>query len=82
MRQGFVKAAAVTPKIKVADTKYNAELIMIPCSISSTSERNNFQPAIAKGDRKQTIIDHMNEYSEKYSKIGFDANGRVIIREE
>lgn len=55
---------------------------MIPCSISSTSERNNFQPAIAKGDRKQMIIDHMNEYSEKYSKIGFDANGRVIIREE
>lgn len=28
MRQGFVKAAAVTPKIKVADIKYNAELIL------------------------------------------------------
>lgn len=28
MKQGFVKAAAVTPKIKVADTKYNAELIL------------------------------------------------------
>ena len=28
MRQGFVKAAAVTAKIKVADTKYNAELIL------------------------------------------------------
>ena len=28
MRQGFVKAAPVTPKIKVADTKYNAELIL------------------------------------------------------
>ena len=28
MRQGFVKASAVTPKIKVADTKYNAELIL------------------------------------------------------
>ena len=28
MRQGLVKAAAVTPKIKVADTKYNAELIL------------------------------------------------------
>lgn len=41
---------------------------MIPCSISSTSERNNFQPAIAKGDRKQTIIDHMNEYSESTVK--------------
>jgi NAD+ synthase (glutamine-hydrolysing) len=28
VRQGFVKVAAVTPKIKVADTKYNAELIL------------------------------------------------------
>ena len=27
MRQGFVKVAAVTPKIRVADTKYNAEII-------------------------------------------------------
>ena len=27
MEQGFVKVAAVTPKIKVADTKYNGEVI-------------------------------------------------------
>lgn len=27
MRQGFVKVAAVTPKIKVADTKYNGQLM-------------------------------------------------------
>lgn len=27
MRYGFVKAAAITPKIKVADTKYNGQLI-------------------------------------------------------
>ena len=27
MRDGFIKVAAVTPKIKVADTKYNAEVI-------------------------------------------------------
>ena len=27
MRQGFVKVAAVTPKIKVADTVYNAQQI-------------------------------------------------------
>ena len=27
MEQGFVKVAAVTPKIRVADTKYNAEVI-------------------------------------------------------
>lgn len=28
MRQGFVKTAAVTPKIRVADTRYNAEVII------------------------------------------------------
>ena len=27
MKQGFIKAAAVTPKIKVADPKYNGKLI-------------------------------------------------------
>ena len=27
MRHGFVKAAAVTPRIKVADTEYNAEQV-------------------------------------------------------
>ncbi len=27
MRQGFVKTAAVTPKIRVADTTYNGQVI-------------------------------------------------------
>ena len=27
MKQGFVKVAAVTPKIKVADTAYNGKLM-------------------------------------------------------
>ena len=27
MRQGFVKVAAVTPKIRVADTGYNAKVL-------------------------------------------------------
>ena len=27
MRQGFVKVAAVTPKIRIADTGYNAKVI-------------------------------------------------------
>lgn len=29
MRQGFVKVAAVTPKIRVADTRYNAKVICL-----------------------------------------------------
>lgn len=28
MKDGFVKVAAATPKIKVADTQYNAEAII------------------------------------------------------
>lgn len=63
----------------VLQTDISADII--PCSISSVSDRNNFQPMIAEGERKQTIIDHMNTYSEKYSQIGFDANGKAIIRE-
>lgn len=39
MRQGFVKAAAVTPKIKVADTKYNAELILDMMKESTRQEQ-------------------------------------------
>ena len=37
MKQGFVKVAALSPKIKVADTKYNGELI---CSMMDEAEKN------------------------------------------
>lgn len=38
MKQGFLKVAAVTPKIKVADPKYNAKVIIE--QIKETAEKN------------------------------------------
>ena len=38
MKQGFVKVAAVTPKIKVADTAYNGKLI---CSAEDSFAKND-----------------------------------------
>ncbi|MDD6291339.1 MAG: CapA family protein [Lachnospiraceae bacterium] len=54
---------------------------MIPYSISSTTARNDFQPTMAQGERKQSILGKLNEYSLPYSEIGFDSNGKLMIRE-
>ena len=55
---------------------------IIPCRISSTNSRNDFQPTIATGDNKKAIIKDMNDYSAPYSNIGFDKAGNVMIREQ
>lgn len=55
---------------------------IIPYTISSVMSRNDFQPTIAEGDRKESIISKMNEYSSRYSSIGFDGEGKLMIRDE
>ena len=55
---------------------------IIPYSISSTTDRNDFRPTEAEGERKKTILEHMNEYSKPYSSAGFDVNGKLILREK
>ncbi len=55
---------------------------IIPYRISSVSNRNDFRPMIAEGERKQSIIQDMNDYSKSYSKAGFDKDGKLVIREE
>lgn len=50
---------------------------MIPCTISSTDARNDFQPTVATGDRKAKIIDNLNEYSKPYSPAQLDSDGTV-----
>lgn len=50
---------------------------MIPCTISSTDTRNDFQPTVAQGERKASIIRALNEYSEPYSSLQLDSNGTV-----
>jgi poly-gamma-glutamate synthesis protein (capsule biosynthesis protein) len=64
----------------VLENEINADII--PCRISSISERNDFQPTVAEGEQKQTIIDEMNEYSQPYGKVAFDEDGKLILREE
>jgi poly-gamma-glutamate synthesis protein (capsule biosynthesis protein) len=55
---------------------------IVPCKISSTDSVNDFQPTVATGDRKQSIIEKMNEYSKSYSDISFDDDGKLIIRSQ
>ncbi|MCM1107075.1 MAG: CapA family protein [Blautia sp.] len=58
----------------------NAE--MIPCSISSTTSRNDFQPTVVEGERWAAIIEDMNDYSEAYSNICLDTNGKLMLKPE
>lgn len=53
---------------------------IIPCRLSSTDQRNDFQPAIVNGKRKQSIIRDMNSYSQPYSNACFDDTGKLVIR--
>lgn len=55
---------------------------MIPYSISSTTQRNDFRPTPAEGDRKKAIISKLNDYSKSYSNIEFDSDGRLQIRDQ
>lgn len=55
---------------------------MIPYSISSTTQGNDFQPTPAEGDRKKTIIGNLNDYSKAYSAIEFDDDGRLQIKDQ
>lgn len=54
---------------------------IIPCRISSTDSRNDFQPTIAEGEKWEKIIKDMNDYSQSYSNIKFDKEGKLTVRE-
>lgn len=52
----------------------NGELIseeneVIPCSISSVSNRNNYQPTILEGEEKERVLARIEEYSEPLNII-------------
>ena len=54
---------------------------IIPCTLSSTSSYNDFQPSIVSDSKKQSIIDRVNTYSAQYSNICFDAGGKLMLKE-
>lgn len=53
---------------------------IIPSRLSGHDNYNDFQPAIAEGEKASTIIDKMNSYSEPYSGVFFDEQGNLLIK--
>lgn len=60
----------------------NISAKMIPCTISSTNSVNDFQPTVASGERKATIIEELNEYSKPYSELQLDAEGTLYLEDK
>ena len=49
---------------------------VIPCSVSSVPDRNNFQPTPAEGDEKDRILNRINELSLEFG-VQFDEDGYI-----
>lgn len=54
-----------------------AELTVIPCTISSVSDRNDFCPTVAGERKRAEIIRELNQYSEQFL-VTVDEDGKVI----
>lgn len=52
------------------------QIRVIPCFVSSVSERNNFQPTPAVGEEKARIIGRINEFSLDFG-VQFDEDGYI-----
>jgi poly-gamma-glutamate synthesis protein (capsule biosynthesis protein) len=50
---------------------------IIPCSVSSISTRNNYQPTPSVGSEKKRILKKMNNYCKQFG-ISFDKNGKLV----
>lgn len=58
-----------------------AEAKVIPCSVSSVTERNNFQPTLLEGEERERVIKKLNTYSEEFGTYITEA-GEVKSKEE
>lgn len=54
------------------------DIRIIPCSVSSVAERNNFQPTPAMGEEKTRIINRINEFSLEFG-VQFDEDGMICF---
>jgi poly-gamma-glutamate synthesis protein (capsule biosynthesis protein) len=53
------------------------EVSIIPCSVSSITARNNYQPTPSTGSEKKRILKKINGYCKQF-EIQFDKNGKII----
>ena len=49
---------------------------IIPCSVSSVTNRNDYKPTPAEGETYERILGRMNEYSEEFG-VSFDEDGVI-----
>lgn len=56
-------------------------LTVIPCTISSVSEINDYRPTIAEGEKREEIIQQLNTYSQDYP-VSITQEGQVVPKEE
>ena len=56
--------------------EHNDNIKIIPASISSVTNRNNYQPTIAEGTTKKRIINKVNQSSSVF-KIAFNEDGTL-----
>ncbi len=52
----------------------NEEVYIIPCSVSSVTERNDFRPTPAQGEEAERIIERVNEFSKDFG-VAFTKDG-------
>ena len=55
----------------------DTEARIIPCSISSVSNRNDYKPTPAGDDEARRILDRMNEYSMQFG-VQLDGEGYIV----
>ncbi len=53
---------------------------IIPCSISSSSKINNYQPTPSTGSERKRILKKINGYCKQYG-ISFDSNGKIQVKQ-
>ncbi len=64
--------------IKDGELQDKIKAKIIPCSISSQSGNNNYQPRIySSDDDKKRVISKMNDYSAPFGKVHFNEKGRL-----
>lgn len=57
------------------------DIRVIPCTISSVSKRNDFQPTPVTGEDAERVIDKINDYSEQFN-LQFDYDGYPVLKQE
>ena len=70
-----------TFRLKNGKLQRDDNMKIIPCSISSVSAYNNYQPKILEEQDKARVIRRMNEYSAKLG-VSFDSEGNASPEQE